>query len=193
MQKLLELGPFLRTPPDDAASGTIAVNLNGDLCFSFPPPPWSTAEDILRTSGLLVRYPGDELLSVMTFSPMDPHPDGYSEFRFARVQDAEDDWRPTYKLGESGRWVNPRKFVLREDETGSLGYLFANEVFGGPKTALVSYYQKYVGELSISLSYIEWFDKFDYFDDAAVPVTHAQAESHCARVGGLCYHGKVSQ
>ena len=67
MQKLLELGPFLRTPPDDAASGTIAVNLNRDLCFSFPPPPWSTAEDILRTSGLLVRYPSDELLSVMTF------------------------------------------------------------------------------------------------------------------------------
>ena len=67
----------------------------------------------------------------MTTTPMDPQSDGYSVFRFARPQDAEDDWRPTYRLSEVGRLPKPREFVLREDERGSLGYLFANEVFGG--------------------------------------------------------------
>jgi hypothetical protein len=102
----------------------------------------------------------------MFFTPMDPQPDGYSQFRIVSRAKPHEDWGESYVLDDSRPMCmlmkEDRKVVtLSQEEDRVVGYGAAKDPFGRPK-AIIEAFCLIKGESHhICLRHVEWFDMFN--------------------------------
>lgn len=189
MHVLKDVTPYL-TPrpesfPDDVDADLLSLS-TPDLHLCIPLPPWSTAEDLDQTSGLIDIGDHDDIHVNWN---EDWRIDGVTKFQITpRSQPLEERGKryAVFCEHEPQRWLRAGKSIARSERIRRItGVQMLHDPYGHPRTAVLAFCEIRVSKFYISLSHEEWFDAFDPDDEGQWPLDRSQMDARMDRVARL--------
>ncbi len=169
METLTNVSPFLAPLPDEFEEGMIAFKAP-KLLLCVPLPPWSTADDLDETSGLIVIDQPPAWISWEEDLGMD----GYNRFRIQpRSEPIESccslyaiGCGPSAKAGSSGM----HRIGVSNEGGRSCGINLFQDPFGRSRTTVQAFCALSSPQSPVLLEHTEWFDAFDFEDEEKWPI-----------------------
>ena len=170
METLKNVSPFLAPLPDGLGEDMIAFKAP-KLLLCIPLPPWSTADDLDETSGLIVF---DQYPAPICWDPDEDLPiDGYNRFRILPRSEPIESYSSLYAVG-CGRFARAGSSGTDRIEVSSEGdrncgiNLFQDPF--RPRTAVQAFCEMPSQRGPVLLEHTQWFDAFDVEDKEKWPI-----------------------